>query len=150
MIRPLIRSARLCEMFQICAPNLRILNVDASYPGSRHDAAIWRASAARQYMERWYQRGERGTWLLGDSGYPLEPWLMTPITDAEEWTPEADYTEAHCKARSPIERCNGVLKMVFRCLCEVSCTFVCQLLAAQFKDTLCTTQITSNYSSSLF
>lgn len=102
----------------VCAPNLRILNVDSRFPGSRHDAAIWRASAVRRYMERWYQRGERETWLLGDSGYPLEPWLMTPITNAEEGTPEYRYTEDHCKARSPIERCNGVLKMVFRCLCE--------------------------------
>lgn len=54
--------------------------------------------------------------MAGDAGYPLQPWLMTPITDAEENTPESRYTAAHIAARNCIERCFGVLKQRFRCL----------------------------------
>ncbi|XP_046744295.1 putative nuclease HARBI1 [Diprion similis] len=102
----------------VCDPNLRILNVNARFPGSRHDAAIWTQSPVRTLMEMCYGDGEHGTWLLGDSGYPLKPWLMTPITNARVGTAEFAYTTAHCKARSVIERCFGVLKVVWRCLSQ--------------------------------
>lgn len=52
----------------------------------------------------------------GDSGYPLEPWLLTPVLNAEENSPEARYTHMHVKARNCVERCFGVLKGRFRCL----------------------------------
>lgn len=54
--------------------------------------------------------------LLGDSGYPLRLWLMTPIINAREGSPEAAYNNNHRRCRSLIERCNGLLKMRFRCL----------------------------------
>lgn len=60
--------------------------------------------------------GDRNTWLLGDTGYPQQPWLMTPILNAVEDTPEARYNVAHARCRNCIERCNGVLKGRFRCL----------------------------------
>lgn len=54
--------------------------------------------------------------VLGDSGYALRPWCLTPIVEAEEGTPEALYNDAFKSARSTIERCNGVIKGRFRCL----------------------------------
>ncbi|KAJ8932844.1 hypothetical protein NQ314_014403, partial [Rhamnusium bicolor] len=54
--------------------------------------------------------------LLGDSGYPLEPWLLVPIVDAPPGTQEARYTDLHCHVRNIVERCIGVLKMRFMCL----------------------------------
>lgn len=59
---------------------------------------------------------DRQSWLLGDSGYPQQPWLMTPVFNAEEGTPEFFYNERHMSARNCVERCNGVLKGRFRCL----------------------------------
>ncbi|XP_054168246.1 putative nuclease HARBI1 [Oppia nitens] len=54
-------------------------------------------------------------WLLGDSGYPLEPHLMTPFTNPT--TPsQVNYNLAHTKTRNVVERAFGVLKMRFRCL----------------------------------
>lgn len=54
--------------------------------------------------------------FLGDSGYGLQPWLLTPIVDADENTPEGRYTRGHILARNSIERCIGLLKQRFRCL----------------------------------
>jgi len=44
---------------------LKILNVNARYPGARHDAYIWSNSPIRRIMERRYNNGERNTWLIG-------------------------------------------------------------------------------------
>lgn len=52
-------------VLQICDPDLKILNVNARYPGARHDAYIWTNCSARRVMERQYERGERKTWLIG-------------------------------------------------------------------------------------
>lgn len=54
----------------------------------------------------------------GDSGYPLEPWLMTPLPSQPEGSPKFRYNEALCKARNPIERLYGVLKSTWRCLSQ--------------------------------
>ncbi|XP_011883790.1 PREDICTED: putative nuclease HARBI1, partial [Vollenhovia emeryi] len=52
----------------------------------------------------------------GDSGYPLEPWLLTPLPRELEGTPRFAYNEALCSARNCIERLFGVLKSTWRCL----------------------------------
>lgn len=54
--------------------------------------------------------------ILGDSGYPLRPWLLTPIINAEVDSPEERYNRRQLSCRALIERCNGLLKMRFRCL----------------------------------
>nr|CAI5838135.1 unnamed protein product [Callosobruchus analis] len=59
----------------ICDNDLKILNVNAQYPGATHDSFIWSQSAVKQHLEA----GDRNMWLSGDSGYPLQPWLMTPF-----------------------------------------------------------------------
>ncbi|XP_025160770.1 putative nuclease HARBI1 isoform X2 [Harpegnathos saltator] len=100
----------------ICDPDLKILNINARYPGVRHDAYIWANCATRRVMERWYMQGERKTWLIGDDGYGLEPWLMTPLKHEQPGTPRFNYNEELCSTRSCIERLTGVLKSEFRCL----------------------------------
>ncbi|KAB0791964.1 hypothetical protein PPYR_13925 [Photinus pyralis] len=63
----------------ICDANLRVLNCNARFPGAVHDSAIWSLSQVRHYLQRMYSQGQlQSTWLIGDSGYPLEPWLLTP------------------------------------------------------------------------
>nr|CAI5837281.1 unnamed protein product [Callosobruchus analis] len=97
----------------ICDYDLKILNVNAQYPGATHDSFIWSQSAVKQHLEAAYNEG---MWLIGDSGYPLQPWLMTPFHNPPQNTPEFRYNAAHIRARNCIERCNGVLKSRFRCL----------------------------------
>lgn len=50
----------------------------------------------------------------GDSGYPLRPWLITPYRSPNE--EERRFNTAHAKARNCVERLNGVIKGIFRCL----------------------------------
>ncbi|XP_008178178.1 putative nuclease HARBI1 [Acyrthosiphon pisum] len=99
----------------ICDSKLRILNVNALFPGSTNDSYIWNNCDILPILEQIYRNGQQGYFLLGDSGYALRPWLLTPIndpvTDVEQY-----YNKIQMTTRSAVERCNGVLKMRFRCL----------------------------------
>ncbi|KAK9708080.1 DDE superfamily endonuclease [Popillia japonica] len=100
----------------ICDDNLRILNCNVRFPGSVHDSAIWLLSAVRRHLLQKFTRNELdSSWLIGDSGYGLQPWLLTPIENANPDSPEGRYTAQHIAARNNIERCFGVLKQRFRC-----------------------------------
>ncbi|XP_018304026.1 putative nuclease HARBI1 [Mycetomoellerius zeteki] len=100
----------------VSSHDLEILSINARFPGSVHDNFIWKNSAVRNEMMRLYESGDQSTWLLGDSGYSLEPWLMTPIIGAAEGSAEARYTECHSSTRNYVERTFGLLKNVWRCL----------------------------------
>jgi hypothetical protein len=99
----------------ICDHNLQILAIDARFLGSVHDSAIWMMSSIKRKLKNNYDNGDRNAWLLGDAGYPLQPFLLTPIVGAEPGTPQARYTAAHTPTRNCVERCIGVLKAYFRC-----------------------------------
>lgn len=55
-------------------------------------------------------------YFTGDSGYAQREYMMTPIVDAPEGSPEYYYTKMHCSARNTVERTIGVLKNRWRCL----------------------------------
>ncbi|MBN3310833.1 HARB1 nuclease, partial [Amia calva] len=81
-----------------------ITNCVVRWPGSMHDARILRESNIFQIFQ---QNPPEGI-ILGDSAYPLLPWLMTPFATAR-------FNSAHGTTRSTIEHLNGVLKR--RCAC---------------------------------
>ncbi|XP_042882922.1 putative nuclease HARBI1 [Penaeus japonicus] len=92
--------------------HMKILSFSAKFPGSVHDSYIWNDSNLRRhFLEQQFGH----SYLLGDSGYPLETCLMTPL--AEPTTPaERRYNSSHACTRAVIEKCFGVLKSRFRCL----------------------------------
>ncbi|XP_037526450.2 putative nuclease HARBI1, partial [Rhipicephalus sanguineus] len=97
-----------------CDADLWILDINPCFPGSCHDSWVWRRSSLRRHVGAELRLGEC---LLGDSGYPLEPWLMTPVLGRPaSGTPESAYNKAHTTMRNVVERCIGVLKSRFRCL----------------------------------
>ncbi|KAG8229293.1 hypothetical protein J437_LFUL011139 [Ladona fulva] len=95
---------------------MEILSLNAQHEGRTHDAHIWRMSQLYQYMRRSYEEGDQCHWLLGDSGYPLQLWLTTPISNPPPDSPEERYNAHHRQARSCVERCIGAWKAWFRCL----------------------------------
>jgi len=60
----------------VCDSNLKFLNVVAKWPGATHDAFIWANSNLCEIFEN---RQIGNGWLIGDSGYPLRPWLLTSV-----------------------------------------------------------------------
>lgn len=53
----------------------------------------------------------------GDSGYAQQPWLFVPLPEPQTRA-EKNYNKAHRSIRNMVERCIGVLKSRFRCLCR--------------------------------
>lgn len=103
----------------ICDAGMKIINISATFPGASHDSFIWRQSQARNFFLEKYNNGEmRGTWLLGDSGYPLEPFLMVPFHGNMQNDGQENYNRNLRQARCLVERCNGLFKMRFRCLMQ--------------------------------
>uniref|UniRef100_A0A8C6WF12 Putative nuclease HARBI1 n=1 Tax=Neogobius melanostomus TaxID=47308 RepID=A0A8C6WF12_9GOBI len=59
----------------VCTNDMQIIDLVSKWPGSTHDARILRESA----LHREFEEGRITGLLLGDSGYPLKRWLMTPV-----------------------------------------------------------------------
>lgn len=96
----------------ICDAMCNITHVFANYPGSTHDSFILANSAIPALFQ-----GDPPLegWLLGDNGYALRTWLMTPFITPGSRS-ELAYNRKHTRTRSVIERTFGLLKMRFRCL----------------------------------
>ncbi|KAJ4940577.1 hypothetical protein JOQ06_026874 [Pogonophryne albipinna] len=84
----------------------------ARWPGSTHDAFIWRNSSVGRRLEA---GAVRDGWLLGDSGYPLKRWLLNPFHNPQN-AEERQYNVRHSQARAVVERTIGLLKGRWRCL----------------------------------
>ncbi|CAG5055752.1 unnamed protein product [Parnassius apollo] len=84
----------------VCNSNLKITNVNPKFGGATHDSFIWASSRMETFMRELHQNGEQ-VWLLGDSGYPQRPWLMTPILNAVPGSVEDTYTQRHANLPPP-------------------------------------------------
>ena len=85
-------------------------DVVTKWPGSHHDFFIMNSSTICSQFES----GKYGTgWLLGDSGYTLKRWLITPVSRPMT-EGENKFNRANKKTRSLIERSFGILKSRWR------------------------------------
>ena len=89
-----------------CDGGDRFTSVVAEWPGSVHDSRILRVSPVPGIM-----RGS-GALLLGDAGYPIKPWLMTPYKSATT-QPQTRFNTMLSHERVSIERVIGQLKRRF-------------------------------------
>nr|CAI5854433.1 unnamed protein product [Callosobruchus analis] len=92
-------------------PDQEIYDIVARYPGSYHDSNIFNRSSIKSRLERRLLPG----YVLGDSGYPLLPYLLTPY-HVPRTPAQIRYNEAHTKTRNTVERLFGSLKRKFPCL----------------------------------
>ncbi|XP_047664154.1 putative nuclease HARBI1 [Tachysurus fulvidraco] len=67
------------------------------------------------------ERGEIDGFLLGDRGYPCQPNLITPYSEAEPG-PQQRLNVAHCRMSARVEMTIGLLKARFQCLCHLRVT----------------------------
>ncbi|XP_050706651.1 putative nuclease HARBI1 [Eriocheir sinensis] len=81
--------------------------------GPRIDEAL----CMNSYLRERFAEGEFGEYLLlgvyGDSGYPLESLLITPVANPMT-AAEERYSRAHIRTRFVVEQTFGVLKSRFR------------------------------------
>jgi hypothetical protein len=89
-----------------CNAEEKFTSVNASWPGSVHDSRIWRNCAEFEVMK------SSSAILIGDSGYGITPWLLTPYKNPQ--TPaEVHFNKVYAHERVIIERCFGQVKRRF-------------------------------------
>ncbi|XP_050691085.1 putative nuclease HARBI1 [Eriocheir sinensis] len=93
----------------VCGPDLLFHNVVARWPGSVHDSRILDNSRLCAQLE---ETLEPQYHLLGDAGYALKRYLLTPVAVPTN-DHERAYNSSHTHTRNTVERAFGVLKKRF-------------------------------------
>ena len=97
----------------VCDSDLLFINVIAKWPGCVHDSRILRESALFEAFES-NDKPVRG-YLLGDSGYMLRDWLMTPLSNPTT-RKEKNCNFSQSSTRTTVERSIGIAKRRWHCL----------------------------------
>ena len=96
----------------VCQHESKFTNIVVKWPGSAGDGFIYNDS----YLRTLFLSGQvEGGWLIGDSGYGCNEFLLTPL-DEPETPAEKKYNKAHKTTRSIIERTFGLWKARFMCI----------------------------------
>ncbi|XP_052806171.1 putative nuclease HARBI1 [Mya arenaria] len=88
--------------------NIRFIDAVVRWPGATNDATIFEMSGLKDYLEA----NAVGV-LLGDSGYALRNYVLTPILRPTANAKMAN-NDAHARGRVVVERAFGVLKSRFK------------------------------------
>ncbi|XP_064643077.1 putative nuclease HARBI1 [Lineus longissimus] len=139
----------------VCDDALAFTHVYTGWPGCTHDARVFNNSSVFQEAAAKFETDE---FLLGDSAYPIQPWLMTPYIQFNSiqfnllhkiyikiirniTRDQKRYNKRHNSARVVIERAFGQLKGRFRRLRDFDCSdfeLLCHsILAACVMHNLC-------------
>ncbi|CAL1268725.1 unnamed protein product [Larinioides sclopetarius] len=100
-------------MCKLWLTDLVIRNVVAKWPGSAHDSTIFTNSVVCLLLKT--NSIFQNYHLLGDSGYALEKYLLTPFLNPRS-PAEVRYNKSHVITRNTVERKYGILKRRFPCL----------------------------------
>ena len=95
-----------------CDARLLVMDAVVKWLGATHDIFVWNDCGFQELVET---NEIRNGWLLGDSGYPCTPNLLTPLL-APSTPAERAYNRSQKKTRCAVERTIDVWKMRFLCL----------------------------------
>ena len=122
------------------------LDFACGYPGSMHDGRVLRRSRIFRKAEQReiltiptvnVSGREIGPYLVGNSAYPLSPWLMKPFPDGTRDPDEIRFNKELSSARVKVECAFGVLKNRWRILIKrfdssvdfaIRCAVACAVL----------------------
>ena len=97
----------------------------AGFPGSAHDARVLRNSNIYQEAENGnilqaplvnINENDIAPYLVGDSAYPLSPWLIEPFPEGTNDPDEKTFNKELSRARGVAEGAFGILKGCWRVL----------------------------------
>ena len=98
----------------ICDKSNRCLWISPGHQGASHDSFAWSESKLYNLIHDLKDTlKEAGLFLVGDSTYPMSPFLLIPYDDAQPNSPEDAYNFWHSNARITIECFFG--EMIMRC-----------------------------------
>lgn len=117
--------------------NLKFQDIVARWPGSTHDSHIFNNSRLKKRFE---DREFGNAVMLGDGGYKLQTYLMTPFRNPSNQN-EIEYNRTQILVRNTVERKYGVWKKRFPCLvyglrCELN-TALTVIVACAVVHNLC-------------
>lgn len=103
----------------ICSFEKIFLNISVGFAGSAHDARVLKFSEIFKETQRDIKINfpSQEFHLLGDSAYPLLPWLMTPFKEPRTrslTTMQRRYNTKHSSTRVVIENTFGLLQNRFK------------------------------------
>lgn len=99
----------------VSGPDHSFYYVSARWPGSVHDSRVLRNTNLYRRMQNGW-RPIHNAVILGDSGYPLLEWLITPTDRNLEDEAVRRFNRAHKSTRRLVENSLGILKEKFPCL----------------------------------
>lgn len=96
--------------------DMKVIDVFCGFPGSVHDAQVFRNSPLFVDAERNRDLLFPGnSHLTGDAAYPLKPWILTPYKDNGRLTRQQQhYKFIHSSTWMVVERSLALLKNRFR------------------------------------
>lgn len=103
----------------IVGPDMSIMEFICKWPGSTHDSTIFKTSLLYQKLREDPGEGH----LLGDAGYAIEPFLMTPFrSNVLNSAERINYNKSLSATRVIVERVFGCWKSKFQCLKDIRVT----------------------------
>ena len=124
------KSEHSINVQAVCSADRKFINVVIKWPGSVHDARIWKESELYKDM----RDGRISGILLGDCGYGNSSNLLTPFRNPNS-TAQQRYNYHHKRCRVRIEQAFGILKRRFAVLkneIRMDPSKCCTIIAACF------------------
>lgn len=100
----------------VSGPKYQFFYLSAKRPGNCSDQRVLRLSTLAHRFDRDNWRPLPKAILLGDSGYQLREWLITPILGINTTDAEEEFNRRQKKTRRIVECSFGILKKRYACL----------------------------------